>query len=441
MPSAGWDGPGRKRVRFEPGEDFARALDAEDGLAPLRDEFLIPASGSGRARVYLAGHSLGLQPRRAKAYIEQELADWERLGVEGHFKARNPWFSYHELVAEPMARVVGAKAGEVVVMNTLTVNLHLMLASFYRPTQGRSAILMESGAFPSDRYAAASQIRYHGFDPETSLLELSPRAGEHTLRTQDMLDSIRENGPRVALVLLGQVNFLTGQAFDSAAVVEEARRQGCAVGFDLAHAAGNLELQLHDWAPDFAVWCGYKYLNSGPGGLGGCFVHERHGRGDSLPRLAGWWGHNKATRFAMPAEFDPLAGAEGWQLSNPPIFPLASLRASLELFDRATMPALRRKSERLTAYLEFLIGRLPAGFCRLITPSDPAQRGCQLSVRIGVDAKALVERLAEAGFICDLRPPDILRLAPVPLYNSFMDVHRLASALAQHAHAPSAPVR
>ena len=408
---------------------FAQELDAHDPLASYRDRFHIPKQPDGRDLLYFCGNSLGLQPRTARAYVDQELEDWARLGVDGHFDARHPWLPYHEFLAEPTARLVGAKPEEVVVMNTLTVNLHLMLVSFYRPTAERCKILVEGRAFPSDQYALKSQIAFHGFDPETAFLEMHPRAGESYIRTEDLVARLEEEGEQIALVLLGGVNYYTGQAFDMATITEAAHAQGCVVGYDLAHAVGNLELRLHDWQVDFAVWCSYKYLNGGPGCLAGCFVHERHARRSDLPRFAGWWGQNKRTRFQMGPDFDPIPGAEGWQISNPPILPMAALRASLEIFDEVGMPALRRKSERLTGYLEFLLGGFADQGVSILTPSDPNQRGCQLSVRVAENGRAVFQRLRPRGVVCDWREPDVIRVAPVPLYNRFEDVFRFAQVL------------
>lgn len=420
---------------FEATEDFARRMDTEDPLRRFRDEFLFPRQSNGEPVLYFTGNSLGLQPKKARQYISEELDDWERFAVEGHFHAgkRHPWFTYNEQLTEQTARVVGALPVEVVVMNTLTVNLHLMMVSFYRPTRERFKILVEGSAFPSDQYAVDSQVRAHGYAPEEAVVRLTPRPGEETLRIEDILGTIERRGSEIALVLLGNVNYLTGQAFDMAAITRAAHAQGCRVGFDLAHAAGNLKLSLHDDGPDFAVWCSYKYLNGGPGTLGGVFVHERHARSPELPRFAGWWGHNKQTRFLMGPTFDPTPGAAGWQLSNPPIFQMAALRASLELFDAATMEALRHKSERLTGYLEFLLERLPEGFVRITTPRDPKQRGAQLSLRFRGDARKLLTQLKEAGVVCDFREPDVIRAAPAPLYNSFLDVFRFARVLEAHA--------
>ena len=416
---------------FEPTRAFARRMDAEDPLSEFRDRFLIPRRPDGEAVVYFAGNSLGLQPKTTRAYVDAELEDWAKYGVEGHFQARHPWMPYHEFLTEQTARLVGAKPNEVVVMNSLTVNLHLMMVSFYRPTPARHKIIIEGHAFPSDRYAVASQIRFHGYDPAEALVELRPRPGEATLRTEDIEAVIEREGPATALVMLGGVNYYTGQAFEMDRITRAARAQGCAVGFDLAHAAGNLALRLHEWGPDFAVWCSYKYLNAGPGSLAGCFVHERHARRFDLPRFAGWWGHDKATRFRMPDTFEPMPGAEGWQLSNPPILPLAALRASMDLFDEAGIERLRAKSERLTGYLAYLLERLGRDAAEILTPADPRQRGCQLSIRVREGGRTVFDRLTAAGIVCDWREPDAIRAAPVPLYNTFEDVYRFAEVFAE----------
>ncbi len=415
---------------FEPTRAYARRMDAEDPLSAFRDRFLIPRRPDGSEVVYFAGNSLGLQPKTTRAYVEAELEDWAKYGVEGHFHARHPWMPYHEFLTEQTARLVGAKPVEVVVMNSLTVNLHLMMVSFYRPTPERHKIIIEGHAFPSDRYAVASQIRFHGYDPAEALIELHPRPGEATLRTEDIEAVLAREGSATALVMLGGVNYYTGQAFEMDRITRAARAQGCAVGFDLAHAAGNLALRLHEWGPDFAVWCSYKYLNAGPGSLAGCFVHERHARRFDLPRFAGWWGHDKATRFRMPDTFAPIPGAEGWQLSNPPILPLAALRASMDLFDEAGIGRLRARSERLTGFLAFLLERLGHDAVAILTPDDPRQRGCQLSIRVREGGRAVFDRLTAAGIVCDWREPDAIRAAPVPLYNTFEDVFRFAEVFA-----------
>lgn len=424
---------GSSTFQYEDSIDFAIALDAEDPLRQYRNQFLIPAAGDRKECIYLAGNSLGLQPRQARSYIEQELDDWARLGVEGHFEAKYPWLPYHENLTDMSARLVGAKPSEVVVMNTLTVNLHLMMVSFYRPTKERFKIVTESGAFPSDQYAVASQAKFHGYNPEEAIIELTPRDGESILRTDDIISLIEREGDKVALIMLGDVNYLTGQAFEVEKIVKAARAKGCNIGLNLAHGAGNLLLKLHDWDVDFAVWCSYKYLNAGPGGLSGCFVHEKHATNFDLPRFAGWWGHNKKERFKMGPEFDPIPGAEGWQLSNPPIFQLAALRASLEIFDAATMAAIREKSIRITGYLEYLLNQLPEGFCSIITPKNPEERGSQLSIRLGKDPKDMLEALKREGAICDFRNPDIIRATPIPLYVRYQDVFDFAKILARFA--------
>jgi kynureninase len=409
---------------FEAGESFAREMDAKDALAHFRKRFHIPKTAEGADTIYLCGHSLGLQPKNVRKYVEQELKDWELLGVEGHFQGKNPWMPYHRLLTDQTAALVGANPSEVVVMNSLTVNLHLMMVSFYRPTAERHKILIEEGAFPSDQYAFKSQIRFHGFDPAISLLELKPRAGERSLRDEDILDVIQREGDSIALIMLGGVNYSSGQVFDMPAVTRAGRAKGCVVGFDLAHAAGNIPLHLHDWGPDFAVWCSYKYLNGGPGCVAGCFVHERHARDWDLPRFAGWWGHDQDTRFQMGPDFQPMPGAEGWQLSNPPILALAALRGSMELFEEAGMENLRTKSVALTGYLEFLLDQQRSSAFSIITPREPARRGAQLSIRMRNSGRGICDRLTEQGILCDWREPDILRVAPIPLYNTFTDVYR-----------------
>jgi kynureninase len=408
---------------FQTDEKFAATLDAGDPLADFRGRFSIPKTKSGEDTIYLCGHSLGLQPRTARAYVEQELEDWARLGVEGHFQAQHPWLPYHRLLTGQTAELVGAQPEEVVVMNSLTVNLHLMMASFYRPTRERHKILIERGAFPSDQYAVQSQIRFHGHLPAQSLIELAPRDGEFCLRDEDIESVVDREGDSIALILLGGVNYATGQFFDLPQITQAGQRRGCVVGFDLAHAAGNLPLQLHDWGLDFAVWCSYKYLNGGPGCVAGCFVHERHSAAWNLPRLAGWWGHDEKQRFQMAADFHPLAGAEGWQLSNPPILALAPLRASMEIFSQAGMERLRAKSVSLTGYMEFLLRPNASREFSILTPAEPWRRGAQLSIRLRAQGADFVPRLAAAGVIGDWREPDIFRVAAVPLYNTYQDVY------------------
>ena len=391
---------------YEDSAAWARAQDEKD--PGLRQEFLFPES----APLYFAGHSLGLQPRQARPYVLEVLDDWARLGVEGHFAAGKPWVKYQELLTESTARLVGARPAEVVVMNTLSVNLHLMMVSFYRPRPGKSLILIERGAFPSDQYAVASQARFHG-------------VADAIVESDDPLRTLHERGGEIALALIGLPNYLTGRVFDAPALVRAAHQAGAFIGFDLAHGVGNLILQLHEWGPDFAAWCNYKYLNAGPGGLGGVFVHERHSQA-ALPRFEGWWGHDKVKRFEMSPRFSPIPGAEAWQLSNPPILQLAALRASMELFDRVGMPALRARGDRLTGYLEWLLRRLGA---EVLTPPE---RGSMLTARFA-KAQALVAALQKRGAIVDYRPPDIVRIAPAPLYNSYGDVQALG-ALLQELH-------
>jgi kynureninase len=405
---------------------YALAMDAADPLRPFRNEFLIPKHGD-REQTYFVGNSLGLQPRSARAQVLEVLDKWANQAVEGHFSGETAWMTYHALVREPLARLVGAQPDEVVAMNTLTVNLHLMLASFYRPTPQRPAILIEAGAFPSDRHAVESQLRLHGFDPATDLVEVEPDEPDGTISMAAIERAIIEHGPRLALALWPGVQYRTGQAFDLAEIARLAHAQGAVAGFDLAHAVGNLPLALHDADADFAVWCHYKYVNAGPGAVAGCFVHERHGHSD-LPRMAGWWGHEAATRFRMAPEFVPAAGAEGWQLSNPPVLALAPLRASLEQFDRAGgMAAVRDKSEKLTGFLDALIRERLTGTLEIITPAEPARRGAQLSLRVagGRDrGRELFEDLRGIGILGDWREPDVIRISPAPLYNRFGDVLR-----------------
>ncbi len=409
--------------------NFAGELDSNDPLSSYRSKFFIPKHTDGSDVIYFAGNSLGLQPKSVREYVEQELKDWETMGVEGHMHAKHPWLPYHEFLTEQTARLVGAKPAEVVNMNSLTVNLHLMLVSFYRPTKSRNKILIEANAFPSDHYAVQSQIKFHGFDPAASLVELKPRAGEITLRTEDILDYIKKEGDSIALILLAGVNYYTGQAFDFEKITKAGHEAGCIVGFDHAHAAGNLVLNLHDWKVDFAVWCSYKYLNGGPGAIAGAFVHENHIRDMSIPKFWGWWGQNKATRFMMGHDFQPIPSVESWQLSNPPILQLAALKASLDIFDEAGIKSLRKKSENLTGYAEFLINKKNNGSINIITPKNPEERGCQLSLQALNNGKELHKKLFEKGVICDWREPDVIRIAPVPLYNTFEDISKFVEIL------------
>jgi kynureninase len=409
---------------------YAQQLDAQDPLSHWREQFLFPQH-EGKPVVYGCGNSLGLQPRTVRAALLAECDHWAEHGVEGHFRGERPWMDYHQLLTQPVARLVGALPHEVVVMNTLTVNLHLMMASFYWPSAQRFKIVMEAGAFPSDQYAVESQVRWHGFDPETAIVEVKPRIGEHTLRTEDIVAAIEQTGEQLALVLFGGVNYYTGQWYELAPITAAGHRTGAQVGFDLAHAVGNVPLQLHRDGPDFAVWCSYKYLNSGPGGPSGVFVHERHAQRPDMPRLAGWWGHDAASRFRMEKGFIPMRGAEGWQLSNAQIFSFAAHLASLRLFDEVGMEALRLKSEQLSAYAYELLMDIPERPFTIITPADPAQRGCQLSLLTNNQGSSIHQRLTEAGVVTDWREPNVIRFAPVPLYNSFEDVWHLCQFFKQ----------
>src|SRR5882762_9881922 len=423
-------------MTFSADEDFALQLDAEDRLRQFREKFYLPLGKDGKPLIYFAGNSLGLMPKAARQIVEEELDNWAKLGVDAHHATGTPWYSYHESVREPMARLVGAKPIEVVCMNSLTVNLHLMMATFYRPTQSRFKILMEDPAFPSDTYAIKTQIIHHGLDPKEALVLARPREGEFTVRTEDIVDLIEKQADQIALVLIAGINFLTGQLFDIEKITAAARKRGITVGVDLAHAIGNVPLALHDWNVDFAVWCSYKYLNAGPGAVAGAFIHERHATNRELPRLAGWFGNDPATRFRLhlEPEFIPVASADAWQISNPPIFSMAPLRASLAIFDEAGgMEALRAKSIKLTGYLQFLLPE-PGGrrLFNVITPDEPEARGCQLSILVHEHPKELFDKLAAAGVKCDFREPNVIRVAPTPLYNTFHEVWRFAKILSEH---------
>lgn len=412
-------------MQYESTLAFAEAQDAADPLRGYRDRFHFPSLGTDDL-VYFTGHSLGLQPKAVRAAVEVELDDWAKYGVEGHFHARHPWYSYHELLTPPMASIVGAEESEVVCMNSLTTNIHLLFVSFYRPTQQRYKIISEAKMFPSDRYLLETQTQFHGFDPDDAIIEVGPREGERLIRHEDILEAIENNAEEVAMVFFGGVNYFTGQLFDMPALTKAAHSVGAIAGFDLAHAAGNVPLSLHDWDVDFAAWCSYKYLNSSPGNTGGIFVHERHGKNFDLPRFGGWWGHDKSTRFQMKSGFQPMEGAEGWQLSNVPVLGMAAMKAALDVHAEAGMQALRAKSEKLTGYLEYIIGKLSEEFpdagITLITPADKSQRGSQLSIDIKGRERALFDAMITAGIIADFREPCIIRMAPVPLYNSFTDV-------------------
>jgi len=422
-------------MQFVADEDFARQLDAEDPLRGSRDKFHLPLGKDGKPLIYFAGNSLGLMPKSARGIVEEELDNWAKLGVDAHHATGTPWYTYHEALREPTARLVGAKSLEVICMNSLTVNLHLMMATFYRPTKSRFKILMEEPAFPSDTYAIKTQIAHHGLDPNDALILARPRKAEFTIRTEDIVDLIEKHADELAVVMFAGVNFFTGQLFDIKKITAAAQKDGIIVGFDLAHAVGNVRLSLHDWNVDFAVWCSYKYLNAGPGAVAGAFVHERHATNTKLPRFAGWFGNDPNTRFRLhlEPEFIPVASADGWQISNPPIFSMAPLRASLAIFDEADgMESLRAKSVSVTGYLEFLLTEIGSKKFTVITPRNPDERGCQLSILVHEHPKELLKELETAGVKCDFREPNVIRVAPTPLYNTFHEVWRFARILAQH---------
>src|ERR1700736_3881403 len=422
-------------MQFSTDEKFALQLDTEDPLRQFRDKFHLPLGKNDRPLIYFAGNSLGLMPKAARELVEQELDDWARLGVDAHLDGRTPWYSYHETLRQPMARIVGAKPVEVICMNSLTVNIHLMMATFYRPTKSRFKILMEEPAFPSDTYAIKTQIVHHGLDAKDALLLARPRDGEVTVRTEDILEAIEKNADALAVIMIGGVNFFTGQFFDIPAITAAAQKHGITVGVDLAHAVGNVPLSLHDWNVDFAVWCSYKYLNAGPGAVAGAYVHERHATNTALPRLAGWFGNDPNTRFRLhlEPEFIPVPSADSWQISNPPIFSMAPLRASLSIFDEAGgMDALRAKSIKLTGYLQFLLEQSGSKKFTVITPREADARGCQLSILAHEHPKELFKKLQATGVKCDFREPNVIRAAPTPLYNTFHEVWRFAKILTEH---------
>ena len=412
--------------------EFAAQADEADPLRSYREKFHIPQH-NGKDTVYFTGNSLGLQPKSAREVIDQELNDWAKYGVEGHFEGKHPWFSYHEMFAGPLSKIVGAKETEVVAMNGLTTNLHLLMVSFYRPEGSRYKILCEGKAFPSDQYALQSQVEFHGYEADEAIIELYPREGEHTIRTEDVLAKIEEHRDEIALIMIGGVNYYTGQVWDMKTITKAGHDAGAMVGWDLAHAAGNIPLQLHDWDVDFAAWCSYKYMNSGPGSVSGVFVHEKHCTDKDIKRFAGWWGHNKDERFKMEKRFDPMPTAEAWQLSNAPVFAMAPHKASLDIFSELDMNQLRTKSEKLTGYLEFVVDQISANSenvnFEIITPRDKNQRGCQLSILCHGQGKALFDHLSKNGVIADWREPNVIRIAPVPLYNSFEDVYRFGKIL------------
>ena len=428
--------------------EYASNKDATDPLISWRDKFYFPMMNNKKV-IYFTGNSLGLQPKTTQNYIINELEDWATFGVEGHLHARKPWISYHEQFAAPVSKIVGANPNEIVIMNQLTVNLNLLLVSFYRPTKNRYKILCEAKAFPSDQYAIASQVKFHGFNPEDAIIEVAPRDGEHCIHNEDIIEAIEKNKNSIALIMIGGVNYYTGQVFNMKAITEAGQKAGAVVGFDLAHAAGNVKLQLHDWNVDFACWCTYKYLNSGPGSVGGVFIHEKNLNNPDIPRFAGWWGHDKATRFKMEKEFMPLETAEAWQMSNAPVLSMAAHRASIDIFEEVGMDALVLKAEKLTGYLEFIIDDINKvllrdkssretdtfkketkdGLLEIITPRDKNQRACQISILAHGRGKELFDKLTSEGVIADWREPNVIRCAPVPLYNSFEDVYRFGVIL------------
>jgi len=413
---------------------FAQSQDDNDPLAKYREQFYFPVINDKQV-LYFTGNSLGLQPKAAKDYIQQELDDWAKWGVEGHFHAENPWVSYHEILTPASAHIVGANESEVVCMGSLTGNLHMLFVSFYKPTKQRFKIISEAKMFPSDRYLLETQVRHHGFDPDQAIIEVEPRQGEHLIHEDDIIAAIEANKDSVALVFFGGVNYFTGQVFDMPRLVEAGHNAGALVGFDLAHAAGNIPLKLHDWNVDFAAWCTYKYLNSSPGNVAGIFVHDKHGDDTSINRFGGWWGHNKERRFLMENSFEPMTGAEGWQVSNAPVMGMSVLKSSLDIFHQVGMDSLRAKSEVLTGYLEFVfndvVSQFPNVDLEIITPIDPNRRGSQLSVKLVGTDKSFFNRLTDAGVIADFREPDVVRLGPTALYNSFEDVYRFGEILKQ----------
>jgi len=414
---------------YKTGLEYAIQQDHLDKLSVYREQFHIPKDSDGNDWLYFTGNSLGLQPKSTKDHINQELEDWANLGVEGHFEAKNPWIAYHELLTDSMAKIVGAKPIEVVIMNTLTTNLHLLMVSFYQPTKTKYKIVIESDAFPSDRYAVESQLKFHGFDAEKGLVLWKPRKNEELLRIEDLETILNDQGDEIALLLIGGVNYYTGQYLDIKQIATLGHAKGCMVGIDLAHGVGNIQPDLHNANVDFAAWCTYKYLNSGPGSLGGLFVHEKHAYNKDLKRFSGWWNHNKETRFNMRQPFDVMAGAEGWQLSNPPILSMAAIKASLDMFSEVGMDAIRKKSIKLTGYFEYLINQLGHHKIKIITPKNPAERGCQISIQVKNADKKMHNKLTEARIIIDWREPDVIRCAPVPLYNRFQDVYYMVEKL------------
>jgi len=418
-------------MQFQNNLAFAKSLDNLDPLSKYKSEFIFPQH-NGKDVIYFTGNSLGLQPKRTKKYVDEVMNDWANLAVEGHFYAEKPWWDYHERFAVPLGKIIGAKPSEVTVMNTLTVNLHLLMVSFYRPTKNRYKIICEEKAFPSDQYMFQSQVRFHGYKTEDAIIELKRREGEHNLRLEDILAKIEEVGDELALVMIGGVNYYTGQVFDIKTITEAGHKAGAVVGWDLAHAAGNIALHLHDWNVDFASWCSYKYMNSGPGNASGCFIHEKHHHNDDLPRFAGWWGHNKERRFKMEQTFEPVHGADGWQISNLPILSLAPYLASVEMFDEIGMEKIIQKRNQITAYLEFILHEIDKevkGHFEIITPQNAEERASQLSVYFHGEGRSLFEYLMKNGVVTDWREPNVIRFAPVPLYCSFEDMYHFGQIL------------
>ena len=422
----------KEKMNYQNTLEFAKELDANDSLKDFRQKFFLPQH-EGKDCIYFTGNSLGLQAKTTSQYVQQELDDWAKLGVEGHFHARKPWMPYHEIFPKQLSAIIGCRENEVVVMNSLTVNLHLLMVSFYRPTKTRYKIICEAKAFPSDQYAFETQAKYHGFNPGDAVIEVSPREGEYTLRKEDIISAIHQHGDSVAVVLFGGVNYYTGQLFDMKAITEAAHAVGAYAGYDLAHAAGNVELQLHDWKVDFACWCSYKYLNSGPGGIAGVYINEKHVANADLPRFAGWWGYKKETRFKMQKGFDPISTAEGWQLSNAPVLSMAAHKASLDIFEEAGMERLHEKRKKLVDYLLFIIddcnSKTSEKIIEVITPAEDKERGCQVSMLMLKNGKEIFTQLTRQGVIADWREPNVIRVAPVPLYNSFEDIYRFGNII------------
>jgi len=424
-----------KNTNYRFSEDFAKEMDENDPLKGFRSRFYFPKV-DGLEAIYFCGNSLGLQPKDTKEYIQKELDNWADLAVDGHFQGEDAWYHIRKKSKPALAEIVGAHEHEVVAMNNLSSNLHFLMVSFYQPTKERFKIITEAGAFPSDMYMLETQVKFHGLDPDQTIIELEPREGEHTLRTEDILKRIEENHDQLALVMMAGLQYYTGQVFDMEAITAAGHAAGAKVGFDLAHAAGNVPLHLHDWEVDFATWCSYKYMNSGPGSISGIFVHERHAESPELPRFAGWWGHEEGERFKMEKGFKPMFGADGWQLANSNVLALAAHQASLDIFQEAGMENLRQKSELLTGYLEFLLHQINGerGVLEIITPNNASERGCQLSLLVKKGGKAVFDELYQNAIVGDWRHPNVIRIAPTPLYNSFLDVYRFAKILEQSLH-------